>query len=174
MSGRLFWAALILAGCLLPACSRPDASPPRGLAGLAFGDPPGRDLTPAPAGLPSGLAGILAYYTRPGPTAPFRGVALTDPVFAFARGRLFSVAAALADPAEAPRLRRELEAGFGPPLCRDRKGSVSCLWRLAEVDVALESGGQAPVRLLVRHRALAGEVLSWRDQEVPLEDGGEP
>jgi hypothetical protein len=160
--------------CLL-ACSRHEPTQPAGLAGLAFGDPPGAGLVPVPAVLPDALAGDLAYFTRTGPAAPFRGVALADPVFGFYRGRLFSVLVRLADPAAAPGLHRDLTAAFGATLCRDRARGRSCLWRLAEVDLVLEQGDDQPVRLLARQRGLAGPVQAWRGQQPLLErNPGQP
>lgn len=164
--GRRLLAAVALLG--LMACSRPGAVPPRGLAGLDFGAPPGPGLVRVMTALPSGLAGVLAYYRRSGPAEAFLGVALADPVYAFARNRLFSVSATLSEPDGAVRLRRELTAGFGDPLCRRRDGRQSCLWRLSAVDVVVESGAGAPARCLVRHRELAAPVQAYRGQDVPL------
>lgn len=169
MGGRRLLACLALLGLL--ACSRPAPEPPRGLAGLEFGQTPTAALVPVPAVLPSGLKDILAYYRRTGPTTPFLGVGLADPVYAFAKGRLFSVSATVDEPDGASRLRRALAAGFGPPLCRRREDRESCLWRLSAVDVVLEAGGQAPARCLVRHRELAAPVQAFRGQDVPLADG---
>ena len=126
-------------------------------------------MRPVQAVLPSGLADILAYYRRPGPTTPFYGVALADPIYAFARNRLFSVSATVSEPDGATRLHRELTTGFGSPLCRRQGGRESCLWRLPDVDVILETGDEGPARCLVRHRALAQPVQAFRGQGVPLE-----
>lgn len=162
--GRLLLALTVLG---LMACSRPETVPPRGLAGLDFGEPPAPDMTRVAAVLPSGLAEVLAYYRRVGPTVLFFGVALADPVYAFANGRLFSVSATVPEPDGATRLHRALATGFGPPLCRRREERQSCLWRLAVVDVVLETGGGAPSRCLVRHRELAAPVQAFRGQDVP-------
>jgi len=163
---------LLLFVCLT-ACSRPAAAPtPSGLAGLRLGDPPGEGLAPVPVVLPSALAGALAYFTRPGQTEPFHGVALADPVYAFYRNRLFSVSADLVEPAAASRLRRDLETGYGPPFCRETAAGSSCLWRLDAVDLVLSREAQGKARFMLRSNRLAAEVLRWRDQGVPLEPGG--
>ena len=176
MAGRRLGAWLVLCCCLLvggAACSRAPEPEPQGLAGLTLGDAPGSDLTPLPAVLPGELAGVLAYFTRADRVEPFHGVALTDPVCAFYRNRLFSIAAALVDPTEAPRLRRELETGYGAPLCREAAGGVSCLWRLDTVEMVLEQGGEERgARFMLRSPRLAEDLLRWRGQAVPLEPGG--
>lgn len=168
------WRWWLLAILCLAACSHPAAEPaPTGLAGLRLGDPPPAGLVAAPVVLPSELAGDLAYFTRPGRTESFRGAGLADPVYGFYRQRLFSVAADLTDAAEAPRLRRELEAAYGAPFCRETAGGRSCLWRRGDIELVLAIPAESPPRLLLRSTGLAGELLHWREQSMPLERGGD-
>lgn len=156
-SSRLLWVRLtVWAVCLLCliACSRAP-EPPRGLAGLAFGDPPPAGVTPAAVPLPSELADSLAFFTRPGHVEACRGIVLTAPVLAFYQGRFFSVSADLADAAAATRARENLTRDFGPAYCRDSAGVSVCLWRLGDVDAVLESAGTGPVRFMLRYRPVA-------------------
>lgn len=164
--------SLFLACCLcvcLAACRDASEPPPAGLAGLEFGDPPAPGLTPLRVPLPAALAGDLAYWRRSGPAGAFLGVPLVDPIFAFWRGRLFSVAVNLADPDGVARLGRALEAAYGPALGTVTRAGGSRLWRLRGVDLALEQGREGHARFLVRSRALAEELAQWRAQALPLE-----
>jgi hypothetical protein len=94
---------------------------------------------------------------------------LADPIFAFWRGKLFSVAVFPAGPDGAVRLGRALEAAYGPALATGPVAGLSRLWRLEGVDLVLEQGGDGRARFLVRSRALAAELARWREQAVPLE-----
>jgi hypothetical protein len=151
---RGFWVVCLL--CLI-ACSRAP-EPPRGLAGLAFGDPPPAGVTPAAVPLPSELADALAFFIRPGHVEACSGIVLTAPVLAFYQGRFFSVSADLADAAAATSARENLTRDFGPAYCRDSAGVSVCLWRLGDVDAVLESAG-GPVRFMLRYRPVA-ELLA--------------
>jgi len=163
---------LVLAVVGLAACSHAaDTSAPSRLAGMRLGDPPSAGLTPVNVPLPAQLAGKLAYFTRPGRTEPFHGVALTDPIYAFYGQRLFAVSADLAEADAVGRLHRDLEAGFGPPLCQETATGRSCLWRLGAVDLVLTRTPAGKARLLLRSTRLAEDVRLWREQAVPLEGG---
>ena len=151
-AGGLLWLA---------ACSGP-AEPPRGAFGLTFGDAPPGDMVAVTVPLPGDLADALAYYTRPGSTGTFLGVALADPVLAFYRGHFFSLAASLADPADSPLLRRRLGAACGAPYCREAAGTSVCLWRAADVEATLEGPPDGPARFMLRHRPVAEAVLAGR------------
>lgn len=155
---RAAWTACLL--CLV-ACSRAP-EPPRGLAGLAFGDPPPADVTSVAVPLPSELAGSLAFYTRPGRVATLFGVALSEPVLAFYKGRFFSVSTDLADATAVTRMRETLTRDFGPAYCRDTAGVSVCLWRLGDVDAVLESAPGGLVRFMLRYRPVAELVAATK------------
>lgn len=151
---------------LLLACSRP-AEAPRRLFGLAFGDPPTAGLVRQDVPLPAELSDSLAYFAAPGQReSGWAGLVLTDPILAFYQGRLFSIDAALADPAAAPGLRARLARDFGPPLCRDTGNRAVCLWTAGDTELVLESAGKGPGRLMVRHGPTAAALAATLPQAV--------
>ncbi len=173
MTGRSFLARLALAALWvwLVACARSPEPPPAGFAGLSFGAPEPPGLTPVPTVLPREWADSLAFFNRPGRNESFRGVPLAEPVYAFYQGRFFSVSAALADPADLPRLRQVLEAAYGAPVCGSGK-DAACLWRLADVDVVVEGRPKSAARFMLRYRPIADRMAAKRGQEAPLEREG--
>uniref|UniRef100_I2PZV6 Lipoprotein n=1 Tax=Desulfovibrio sp. U5L TaxID=596152 RepID=I2PZV6_9BACT len=168
------WLGVALVAAMA-ACSRP-VEPPRGAAGLAFGDPPPAGLVAVAVPLPDGVAGRLRFFTRPGPTETFFGIALAEPVLAFFEERFFSLSAALADPAAGPGLRERLTRAYGPGYCRHAAELAVCLWRAADVDMVLETPADGAPRFMVRHRPLAGLVAAAAgpDQAAGLESAPEP
>jgi len=167
---QVLFAAML---SLCAACSREPTPAPDTLAGMRLGDAPQAGLVALHIPLPSELRGSLVYFTAPERRATFENVALAKPVYAFYRNRLISVMTELANPADAPRLRQTLEAGYGPPLCRQTPAGDSCLWRIRETELVLATFADGQARFLVRSSRLAADVLRWRDQAVPLEQGGE-
>lgn len=169
---RWFGGVLLIA---LVACSRP-AEPPRGAAGLAFGDPPPTGLAAVAVPLPDGVADRLRFYTRPGRPETFCGIALAEPVLAFFDDRFFSLSAALADPADGQGLRDRLTRAYGPGYCRTAAELAVCLWRSADVDMVLETPAEGPPRFMVRHRPLAQLVATAAgpDRVGALESAPEP
>ncbi|HML55411.1 MAG TPA: hypothetical protein PKC79_15055, partial [Solidesulfovibrio magneticus] len=123
----LLAAVLLCAGCSGAGEPAGPSGPPGRYFGLAFGDPPGPGLVRLTVPLPSSLAESLAFYAAPGQgDAPF-GAALTQATLAFWQGRLFSVEAALAAPADAPTLAARLTRDLGPPHCREAAArSANC------------------------------------------------
>jgi hypothetical protein len=168
-ASRAAWIAWLV--CLF-ACSR-SPEPPRGLPGLAFGDPPPADVTPVAVPLPHELAGVLAFYTRPGRVEPLPGLVLADPVLAFHQGRFFSVSAELDEPT-ASRARESLTRDFGPAYCREAAGAAVCLWRLGAVDAVLERPVGGAARFMLRYRPVADIVSAATSQATAREREGSP
>ncbi|MFP5257792.1 MAG: hypothetical protein ACLGQH_02095 [Acidobacteriota bacterium] len=157
------WGVCLL---LLLACSRP-VEPPRRLFGLAFGDAPIAGLVRQDVPLPAELSDSLAYFAAPGRReAGWAGLVLVDPILAFYQDRLFSIDAALADPAAASGLRVRLTRDFGPPLCRDTGNRAVCLWAAGDTELVLESAGDGPGRLMVRHGPTAATLAAALPQAV--------
>lgn len=151
---------------LLLACSRP-AEPPHRLFGLAFGDAPTGELVRQDVPLPTELSDSLAYYAAPGRReSGWAGLVLADPILAFYQGRLFSIDAALADPAAASGLRARLTRDFGPALCRETGKRSVCLWTVQETELVLESAASGPGRLMVRHGPTAAALTAALPQAV--------
>lgn len=91
----------------------------------------------------------------------FLGVALSRPVLAFYRGRLFSIAAELTQGGqEGETLRTRLIKAYGPPYCRDGGKLAVCLWRVGEVDIVLETPETGMIQVMMRHRPTAGQVAA--------------
>lgn len=161
----LLAAVLLLGGC---SGAGEPAGPPGRLFGLAFGDPPGPGLARVAVPLPSSLAESLAFYAAPGQgDAPF-GAALTQATLAFWQGRLFSVEAALAAPADAPTLTARLTRDLGPPHCREAAAGRVCLWRAGDFEAVLEQSGDT-ARLMLRQAATSAAVAAALPQPPPLE-----
>ncbi|MHC1789555.1 hypothetical protein [Solidesulfovibrio sp.] len=163
LTGQAVAGGLALCLLALVACSGPVPAP-GGLFGLTFGDGPPAGLVAQTVPLPAGLSGRLAFFTAPGRRETAWEAVLADPVLAYYEGRLFSIDAVLADAAAVPGLRRRLTRDYGSPHCRDLARQAACLWQAGEVEMILESGGDGPARLMVRHRQTAGAVAAAMPQ----------
>ncbi len=171
--GRVLGLLALVAG--LAACSQPTP-PPRGAAGMAFGDPPPDGLAAVAVPLPDAVAGRLRFYARPDRAEAFLGVVLAEPVLAFFDGRFFSVSGSLAGPDAMAALRERLTRAYGPGYCRDAAKLAVCLWRGGDVDMVLEGPQGGPWRFMARYRPLADLVAGavGPDRGGPVEGASDP